>query len=189
MYGVEGGVGSRGLSGAVRARSAKICLMHSLNSGGLRGLLSRLQERPGQREKETMQQQRRLPTPRPARTLKLHSCHNIFWLREPAPPRPPRSGPSVSLKTARGSDNRSSGRSPLTPGFLRSGARYPLPHTPHHHQTLEPHKGRKRPAGADPLNHLSFSSAAIYARFVPEETIKTTRSSKCICRGGTPLAG
>lgn len=88
--GGRGGV--EGFSGAVRARSAKICLMHSLNSGGLRGLLSRLQERPGSRRKKPCSSSPHANTASsapyhaagPVRTLKHvttnNSCHNILYV-------------------------------------------------------------------------------------------------------------
>lgn len=60
MYGEEGGGwGVEGFSGAVQARSAKICLMHSLNLGACAGFSQGY--RRGlcreEQEKETMQQQ------------------------------------------------------------------------------------------------------------------------------------
>ena len=57
MYGEEGegGRGVAGFSGAVQARSAKICLMHSLNLGPARASLKVTGEACA--EKESMQQQ------------------------------------------------------------------------------------------------------------------------------------
>lgn len=94
MYGEEGGGGGgvgwrrgvEGFSGAVQARSAKICLMHSLNLGACAGFSQGYRrglcrEKP---ERETMQQQSTRNTlPTSLRSLAAFTVTNALFFSCP----------------------------------------------------------------------------------------------------------
>lgn len=144
---VWGGRGLRveGFSGAVRARSAKICLMHSLNSGGLRGILKVTAEACEAAGRESARRQagrrwnaRKYPT---------------VWQRKH------RRG-CVHTRNKRRLREQRAAFDSLLPSRRGREAAYPLAPL-----SAPLHKSRKQRAAA--LNHLPFSSAAVDARVHP----------------------